>query len=110
MKPPRIVFVLAALALGLSLGSVAPSEAATYCPPDIKRTQPTGCCPWQYRAGNQCLDRSDATEHPSTHAPASWQRCWKLTTCSCQQYQTPIGGGQCAPCAFTGVRVYCIRR
>ena len=107
IRLPLLAAALAALALA-ALASA--SAAASYCPADIRASQPTGCCPWQYRSGNRCIDRSDLSEHPPSYQMVSGQRCWRLTTCSCRGNQTPVGGGQCAPCAFTGVRIYCIRR
>lgn len=106
----RLALLTGALAVAAMFGFANVGAAASYCPADVRATQPTGCCPWQYRSGNQCIDRPDMSQHDPGYQMQQWQRCWRLTTCSCRGRQQPAGGGQCAPCAFTGVRLYCIRR
>lgn len=110
MEQLRYLIAALVLAFAATMALATASAAASYCPADIRATQPTGCCPWQYRSGNRCIDRSDMSEHPANYQMQQWQRCWRLTTCSCRGNQKPTGGGQCAPCGFTGVRIYCIRR
>lgn len=68
------------------------------------------CYEWQRKdEDGNCQDDPSLHVEPGSYQPGPNETCWVITSCLCEEGQSP-GGQSCAPCSYAGESAYCVGR